>query len=84
VLIGLGNKKKITKSDFPNLVSFKFSASLIFMLLGFEFTSHDLTKIERLTPEHSKILSHEKATIRKQITPKYTTNILINIQACTA
>jgi hypothetical protein len=29
--------------DFPNLVSFNFSVSLVFMLLGFEFTSYDLT-----------------------------------------
>jgi len=65
-------KKKNMKLDFPNLVTFNFSASLIFMLLGFEFPSCDLTKIQRLTLVQSKILSHEKETIRKQMTPKYT------------
>jgi len=70
--------------DFPNLVTFNFSASLIFMLLGFEFPSYDLTKIQRLTPVYSIILSHEKETIRKQMTPKYTTKILINKQLCAA
>ena len=70
-------QKKNTNLDFPNLVSFNFSASLIFILLGFEFTSYDLAKIQRSTQVHS---THEKATIRKRMTPKYTKKILINIQ----
>jgi hypothetical protein len=49
------------------------------MLLGLTFPSYDLINIQRVTPVHSKILSYQKATIRKHVTPKSTARTLTNL-----